>query len=341
MFQGLGRWSALGALLGQVAPVLLSQASSGPTPLVGPLVPLQPSLQYYPPGLSSWDPEVGAQSPCKARHCWTGNYIATFLIANVKPEDAQSILPNGMLTDPKAVHNGSYPVVLGFGTFENARSYRYSFLGLNYSEFLAAIPRVSVPGGQYKYKGPYLYPYRLYLNRLMPTIFGRLSGYPKFWERVTLTGAGDPPFDYAFKVATLLTGQPLLKLTFTASATVNKISHFPRFNDIRRLLIPNIIANGFFGIPVRTFFELDVANAMAWDLPAATLEVPDKNLFPVLPGKYTWKGIEQEPYGAVRVYLPWRLTSDDDPNIEIPWTVQTVGPGEAPPSSSPDLRAAS
>ena len=282
---------------------------------------------------------VGDQKPNKAKHVWTGNYIVTFLIAAAKPSDAQSVLCKGMSIDSNLIVNDSYPVVLGFGTFQNARSSRYPFLGLNYNEFLAAIPRVFLPDPKYPYAGPYLYPYRLYLNRLMPTIFGRLSGYPKFWERVTLSVAPDSPHTYVFKVGKLLTGQPLMEMTFTCGDDYHRIKHFPRFNEIRRLLIPNIVASGFFDIPVRSFFSLDVTNAVAWNVPAAMLNVNDPALFPVLQGTHTWKGIQQELFGAVRLYLPWQLTSADDPSIHMPWG-DVSQPIPVEPPNKPDIQAA-
>jgi hypothetical protein len=313
--------SALAALMGQVAPGLFSQAASPQGPV--------PPMRHYPPGLSRWDPELGDQKPLDAQHVWTGNYVATFLVASATPSDAQSVLRKGMALDPEFIKDGSYPVVLGFGTFENARSSRYPFLGLNYSEFLAAIPRVFMPSAKYRYQGPYLYPYRLYLNRLMPTIFGRLSGYPKNWERVSLTLAPKSADTYVFSVGKLLSGKSLLQLSFTVSEAFHRVRHFPRFNQISQLLIPNIIASGFFNIPIRTFFDLDVSNAVAWNVPTATLRVDDQSLFPVLPGTHNWKGIEQELYGGIRLYLPWRLTSVDDPQVEVPWALpQAVDSGE-------------
>ena len=316
MLRSLAHLSPLAALMGHVVPTLFAQTASNQ----GSVQP----LQFYPPGLSKWDPELGDQRPTQAKHVWTGNYAVTFLVAPVKPCDAESVLCKGMSIDSKLILDGNYPVVLGFGTFENARSSRYPFIGLNYNEFLAAIPGVYLSDPKYSYSGPYLYPYRLYLNRLMPTILGRLSGYPKFWERVTLSVAPDPPRTYVFKVGKLLTGQSLLEMTFTCANDYHRIRHFPKFNEIRRLLIPNIVASGFFNIPVRSFFSLDVTNAVAWNVPAATLKVSDPSLFPVLQKTHTWKGIQQELYGAVRLYLPWQLTSADDPSIHVPW-------GAAPP----------
>lgn len=264
-----------------------------------------------------------------ASHCWTGNYIATFLVAAAKPSDAQSVLRKGMSIDRDLAEDESYPVILGFGVFENARSLRYPFLGLNYNEFLAAIPRVFFPDGKYPYPGPYLYPYRLYLNRLMPTIFGRLSGYPKNWERVSIKTTDCS--NYVFNVSNLFSGKPMLELNFSVSPQYHRIKHFSTFNQLRRLLIPNIVASGFFNIPVRSFFALDVENAVAWDVPTATLKIDDPSLFPVLPGVHTWQGIEQEFYGAVRLYLPWQLSSADDPRVELPWG---IAPADTPPAST-------
>jgi hypothetical protein len=319
--------STLATLMGRVFPTFFSQVA----PNHGPAQP----LQFYPPGLSRWDPQLGDQKPSKAAHCWTGNYVATFLVATTKLSNAQSALRKGMSIDPKLVLNGSYPVVLGFGTFENARSTRYSFLGLNYTEFLAAIPRVFMQDPKYPYQGPYLYPYRLYLNRLMPTIFGRLSGYPKHWERVSLVRTADTPNSYMFKVGKLLTGETLLELNFTVAPDFHNVRHFPRLSELSRLLIPNIVATGLFNIPIRTFFELDLPNAIVWNVPAASLRIADPSLLPLLPRTYTWEGIQQERYGAVRLYLPWKLTSADDPD---PSFMLSVGSGN---DDHQDIQAAS
>ncbi len=330
MLCDLARSSPLAALMGQVVPSLFAQTPSAHESAQ--------QLSFYPPGLSKWDPELGDQKPHQAKHVWTGNYAVTFLIAASKPSDAQSVLGKGMSIDSNLIVDDSYPVVLGFGTFENARSARHPFLGLNYNEFLAAIPQVLLPDPKYPYPGPYLYPYRLYLNRLLPTILGRLSGYPKIWERVSLSPAPDPPHTYVFKVGKLLTGQSLLELTFTCSDDFHRIGHFPKFNEISRLLIPNIVATGLLSVPIRSFFSLDLSNAVGWNVPAATLKVNDRSLFPVLPGTHTWKGIQQEKrYGAIRLYLPWQLTSADDPSFHL-----TSGASQpvSPEPDRPDIHAA-
>jgi len=177
------RWP-LGALMGQLSSHWFAAAE--------PLPPPPPKVDLYakyPPGLSSWNPEVGDQKLPTAKHCWTGNYIVTFVIASIQATQAQSVLAPGMTLEKSLITSGdgAYPVVLGFGVFENARSSRYPFLGLNYTEFLAGIPRVYMPDKKYPYPGPYLYPFRLYLNRIMPVIFGWLSGYPKVLKRVSMT----------------------------------------------------------------------------------------------------------------------------------------------------------
>jgi hypothetical protein len=336
MLYELAYRSPLTALMERAASILFLQGASSPSPAAKESAPAAP---YYPPGLSGWDPEVGDQEPIKAKHCWTGNYIATFLVTFAPSKETQSVLRKGMLLDQELIKDGCYPVVLGFGTFENARSSRHPFLGLNYNEFLAAVPRVFMPDSKYRYQGPYLYPYKLYLNRLLPTIFGRLSGYPKYWERVTLTHAAGPPHTYLFRVGKLLTGKSIMELTFTVSPGFDRVRHFPRFSQISRLLIPNIVASGLFNIPLRTCFDLDVANAVAWNVPTATLRIDDRSLFPVSPGNHTWQGIQQEVYGAVRLYLPWRLTSVDDPKLELPWAMaQAVEPRD---DNQQDVSAAS
>ena len=231
---------------------------------------------------------MGGQTDDPAQ--WTGVYIATILVAWSDFATVSKCLPKGLRADSGLIRSGRYPVTLLFGCMNDAMNRLYPFLGLNYLEVFSAIPGVyietpDVP--QDAFNGPYTYPYRGYLNRLLPCVLGWLASYPKAWKRVEYHRQDQDSPDDSFQVLPVLGGKPLLTAKFESDADFQPLWYFkPRIADIVALISPNVIhanllGNGF----VRSSFNMSfLENAVAWNLPDVSVEISDPDLFP------DWRG---------------------------------------------------
>jgi hypothetical protein len=258
---------------------------------------------------------------------WTGVYIVTILVAQSDYATVAKCLPKGLKPDPSLIKDGHYPVVLLFGCMNDAMNRLYPFIGMNYLEVFSAIPgvyieRPDIPGDPFK--GPYIYPYRGYLNRLLPCIFGWLASYPKAWKRVEYQRQNqDSPFD-SFRVRPLFGGKPLVTAEFESDLNYEPLWDFKsRMDDVLRLISPNVIHANLLGSGFkRSSFDMSfLDSAVAWDLPNAKAEISDPDLFPGMTGKpHLWKGLKTEDYGAVRFAVAWRLVPESSKNFKhTPW----------------------
>lgn len=273
------------------------------------------------PGINPWGWLGGASQDI---YQWTGLYVLSLLPAASTFETVSKALPKGMYVRPDLVSQGCYPVVLLFGAIQNAHNREHPFFGMNYFEMFSAIPGVYLktpdprsPG----FTGPFIYPYRGYLNHLIPTVLGWLAGYPKHWKRITADRQSLASVNDNFVIYPLLGGtNPILTANFTTSADYYSLKQFSRFPEIARLLSPNIIHGGMFGKHVMSAFDLDFDNSLAWNLAEVNVQINEPDVFPGLVGSHSWKGLQNEFYGAVRLLIPWRLLPQNDDKFNaVPW----------------------
>jgi hypothetical protein len=268
---------------------------------------------------------------------WTGYYTITFLVVGCKMSDAEAALPKGLALDKSyGQQNGSemlYPVLLSVGSIEDAHIRVGSFLGINYYEVFSAIPGVELEQGEGP-RGPFIYPYRGYLNRLLPVVLGRLSGLRKFWERVsvaTVSGAGGTPPSNTemFTVRRLFSGNPILDGEFEFGASLGVSDLNRRVQTLAELLPPNIVGLGPFGKAIRTVFDFRFDRGLAWTVTRATvnIRVPDvipgvnqpvTITYPASAGASSLVWPEDPRYSPVRAFVPWQLKSNDMKNALAP-----------------------
>ena len=192
---------------------------------------------------------------------WTGYYTITFVTVRTRMEAAAKALPKGLKLTPSYALAGMYPILLSIGIIEDARPRVGTWIGVNYYEVFSAIPGVQLeqPGGGSI--GPYLYPYRGFLNRLLPVFLGRLSGFRKYWDRVQVEAAkaalGTTPKSGEFSVKTLLGGNPVMDGQYTYGAP-GPAEPNQRVDAMRQLLPPNIIGVNPFGKLCRSVLRFPV-----------------------------------------------------------------------------------
>lgn len=272
----------------------------------------------YPPGLTPWGMGSSTTDPTQ----WTGVYVVTILVAGATPETVSKALPPGFRADASLARRGEYPVLLLFGSILGAANRMHPYLGLNYTEVFSAIPGVHIdsPDANDGFDGPYLYPYRGYLNHLAPCILGWLASYPKVWSQITHERLSPEENHDSFTVRPLLGGDPLFTADFETELSYKKLEAFrPQVDKIITLVSPNIIHRNLFGSGyVRSVLDLAFfESAVAWNMRNADIKVYKEGLFPGLTGTLPrWKGLEEEEYGAARFVLAWRLIPQQSKEFE-------------------------
>jgi len=268
---------------------------------------------------------------------WSGYYTITFLVLGCKMSDAEAALPKGLALDKSyGQQNGSetlYPILLSVGSIEDAHIHVGSSLGINYYEVFSAIPGVVLEKGEGPH-GPFIYPYRGYLNRLLPVVLGRLSGLRKFWGRVrlaTVSGgvAARPTNTDLFTVGSLFTGKPILDGEFEFGASLGVSDLNVRVQTLAELLPPNIVGLGPFGKAIRSEFEFRFDRGLAWTVNRATVNIRVPDVIPgvnqpvtiTYPASASAPGLvwpEDPRYLSVRAFVPWRLKSNEMKNALAP-----------------------
>jgi hypothetical protein len=130
---------------------------------------------------------------------------ATVAILPVAPAAARAMLPSGLDLAAQDVMRGDrHPVVLILGRQSGVRSKLLPF-GADYLEFILAVPFVELRAGRERVAGPFCYPARLYLDRALPTLAGRLL-YAYAKRRALLRMTAD-----SYGIAEPADGAPLLE----------------------------------------------------------------------------------------------------------------------------------
>jgi hypothetical protein len=264
---------------------------------------------------------------------WTGYYTITFVVVETDIEATRQALPKGLKLNESYGRGGKYPILVSIGNIENARPRVGFWIGFNYYEVFSAIPGVELeqPGGHTI--GPYLYPYRGYLNRLLPVILGRLSGFRKYWEQVDvehfLTGTEDSPKSAAFNVKSLLFGSPIIDGEYTFDRGFGLAGPNPRVELIAHLLPPNIVGVNPLGRLCRSMFDFRFDRGLAWNVTKADLNIhvgdvipgitkPTTITYPPPPNTNTILWSDDARYAPFRAFVPWRLRSEKELNQVAP-----------------------
>jgi len=292
---------------------------------------------------------------------WTGYYTITFVTVRTKMEAAAKALPKGLKLTPSYARAGMYPILLSIGIIEDARPRLGTWIGVNYYEVFSAIPGVQLeqPGGGSI--GPYLYPYRGFLNRLLPVVLGRLSGFRKYWDRVQVeamqTDPGISPKSGEFSVKTLLGGKPVMDGQYTYGDLVLAEPN-ERVDAMRQLLPPNIIGVNPFGKLCRSVFDFRFDRGLAWDVTQARIDLRVGDVIPGItqPIEVVYPPIVENTiiwpdpvYAPFRAFVPWRLTSEkvldevapatltpaQPPGVTQPWGGAPQATGSTPPAAPP------
>lgn len=229
-------------------------------------------------------------------------YIRTAIVVEYLDCNAVAkLLPNYLELAPVPdCAAGKHPVLFSFGFNEHFGPVWLQLKTISYMELLVSIPDTQLKDKSRGYVGPFYYPLRLWLNRLFPTVVGRLLGYPKLLGRIPTT-ADSCGIHKLF-------GGAIARVKFTPSGISGPISKIPAFGFWTRRANQPIVTKVFFSDPLFTHFqwEWNVAKGQQVEV---ELEVFSSD-FPVLgPGTYHWSPLQEGASGAILVSSPfeWKI----------------------------------
>ena len=219
---------------------------------------------------------------------------AVVAILNVPSEAARAMLPAGLdLAAQDLPSGGQHPLVLIMGHQRNVRPRLLPF-GADYHEFILVLPHVALRAAAGRVFGPFCYPLRLYLDRRLPTLAGRLLyAYDKRRAAIRMTAEG-------YRIVETASAEPLLEAHFRTAGPA--LGPCPR--GVTRLLDLPVISQAPRGWRYSIAdFGLDRAllQPVALDL---VIHRPFVSGLPV--GEFRFTGGE-DAERAFRVRTDWRL----------------------------------
>ena len=145
-----------------------------------------------------------------------GDLDAAIVLAAVARDDAGAMLPAGLRLAAQS-RSDLHPLLFVLGRQRNVR-FAFSPFGIDYCEFILAVPFVEHGRSGAEPAGRFTYLPRLFLDRWLPTIGGRLLlAYEKRQAAIAAT-------DVDYRIASLSTGEPLLSARFRpASQAIDEL----------------------------------------------------------------------------------------------------------------------
>jgi len=230
-----------------------------------------------------------------------GIYLLTMTPSSITAEEARKILPLGMEMDPaKAPPDGKHPVMIAFGFQQHVRAaIAPPSVYFSYLEFVVFLPNVRLSKPRRGFRGPFTMMCKLYLNRLLPTILGRIIGYPKVLSRVETT-------ETSYKIHSLFRGVPILSAEFKLAGDPMKLAASSNLRQFENAFSQPVGSRGMFGTMLCAFFQYQADQAQVQPVEAQVEVFVDG--VPGLPkGRHNWRGVTADPAGACRMRFPWTM----------------------------------
>lgn len=141
-----------------------------------------------------------------------GDLDATIALLGIPTESAHALLADGLVLAPQDVaSDDGHPLLLVMGRQRNVR-FACAPVGIDYFEFILAVPFVEPAGSRGAGAGPFGYMPCLLLDRWLPTVAGRiLLAYEK--RRAVISGSED-----SYRIGNAKTGERLLAARHRPSA---------------------------------------------------------------------------------------------------------------------------
>lgn len=210
------------------------------------------------------------------------------------------LLPAGLERAPLEQESpGQHPVTLLFGRHEHVRPDFIPFGGLDYEEFIFAIPFVQWEDERMAYRGPFAFMPRMYLDELLPTLLGYMYAFPKEVARIQ---GGEH-----YQIHSLLLDRRIITSDFAPHGPRLAPAEFEHFGAARALFEQPFVGKLDVGPFVCSHMNFHLEQCVVQACEAA-VEIEHEFLPGVIPQLILSSGLDVSPAGAFTITSPWTLT---------------------------------
>ena len=234
-----------------------------------------------------------------------GIYFTSAVVLALPDKTARHLLVPGLELGPQNLTPaGTHPLLCMFGYQRDVRPPIHIFPGMDYLEFIAALPWIHWREAASPCGRPFVFMPRLYLNRFLPTVLGWVCGYAKQLARLHMRKT-------VYHVRSLFTPGRLITGSFTLRGNPAPPAEFQFFPPIQEVFRQRFIGQGPLGRFVCTEFNFNFQEAKMQAI-AAEGDITNECL-PGLPAQgYQVPGIDEDPLGAFQLHVRWELTPPFD-----------------------------
>jgi hypothetical protein len=210
---------------------------------------------------------------------------------------ARTLLPDYLTLGPPppGTPAGAHLMMHSFGT-HTVRLHSLRWIPLTYRETI-----IGVCGAELKapanYRGPYSVMTSASVDSLLPTLLGRLLGYPKSFTRNIVT-------DRSFRMRTILTGRDLMCGQFEDGAEMSPAQGSPLLTIAEPILLQPVISRAVWGTLQASRFSLEKETWVFAPVDGAARVTGDE-LRGLSPGLHAWRRIDATGVGAFRSRHEW------------------------------------
>lgn len=250
-------------------------------------------LAFNPPAVYPLVHPRGTPSPPFSVADARANYTAAVVPRRLPLAEIEPWLPAGFGLDPAcADERGRYPVCYTFGYHQDLRRVWMIANGINYLEVCIGILGVRHLSAKPGFQGPFVFMPRLDLNRLYPTVLGRMVGLPKHWVRISATTAR-----YSVRNK--------YEASFAPNGSRAKPGDFPLLAPWQELLSMPLVTETSIG---HLYMYFDWGWPYSWIQPVrGSLECRAPAVACMPRGRFDFRGIDEDPAGAFRIAMPWEM----------------------------------
>lgn len=242
-----------------------------------------------------------------------GTFDATVFIVPLAKEKVQSILPKGLELAPQtSTSEDKHPVLVILGKQKRVRNVMgsstlpYEF---NYTETVVAIPYTQVSKNRLrgvKYRGPYYFMPKIFLDNAVPQILGLPYGYEKVQSAFALAPKKVEGKTYA-SYSISKGGKTFVSALSQAASEVGSPEDFANFAEVQQMLDQPIIGIRKDGFTCSSF-DWNKDNNLQIQSITASLRVASPLVHGGIgPFDFSSKGIARAKLGAFNILSDWHM----------------------------------
>jgi hypothetical protein len=229
-----------------------------------------------------------------------GLMVSSMAILPLGNSAVQAMLPSGIDLGPQTLApEGQHPICFMFCVQKDVRPLMLG-RGMKYLELILAVPFVQWSRPTSRYRGPFIFMPRLYLDHWLPVILGWFYGFAKVRARMSMA-------ENHYQVRSLLADRPIISGDFAPHGPIGPPATFPHFEPVRDLFRQPFVAKSVLGPFICSTFDFQLADACMQAIDA-TVHVTDAFVPGLAVGDFHVPGIDVTPVGAFYIQVPWTLS---------------------------------